>query len=166
MTSMPSWDFWHSAVRKVKMALDPPKGCNFSVVKSPRIKLDSIQYRLSNLQSALSSGWQALRKIRVTPHLPAKKSFSRQSLAYVHASTQYIKQVSGLLKVGVTTLRSSSSSYEPVQGMLVLCFDILCMPKVQHLGNVWTSSLKSNILIKLCNETSQSPYLGKECQAS
>lgn len=102
-------------VRKVKMALDPPKGCNFSVVKSPRIKLDSIQYRLSNLQSALSSGWQALRKIRVTPHLPAKKSFSRQSLAYVHASTQYIKQVSGLLKVGVTTLRSSSSSYEPVQ---------------------------------------------------
>ncbi|PQQ10519.1 uncharacterized protein Pyn_37378 [Prunus yedoensis var. nudiflora] len=38
----------------------------------------------------------------------------RPPLAYVHAGTQYIKQVSGLLKTGVTSLRESSSSYEVV----------------------------------------------------
>ena len=52
------------------------------------------------------------------PRIPANGSFSRKSLAYVHASSQYIKQVSGLLKTGVTTLRSSPSSYEGVQGIM------------------------------------------------
>lgn len=102
-------------VRKVKMALDPPTGCSISTYRPSLIKLETIKYRFSNLQSTLSSGWQALRKIRVAPRLPANGSFSRQSLAYVHAGTQYIKQVSGLLKTGVTTLRNSSSSYEVVQ---------------------------------------------------
>ncbi|XP_030934042.1 uncharacterized protein LOC115959685 isoform X1 [Quercus lobata] len=103
-------------VRKVKMSLDPPTGCSITSFRAPVIKLETIQYHLSNLQSTLASGWQALRKIRVAPRLPANRSFSRQSLAYVHASTKYIKQVSGLLKNGVTTLRSSSTSYEAVQG--------------------------------------------------
>lgn len=76
-----------------------------------------VQYRLSKFQSSLSSAWKTFRKIRVAPRVPANGSFSRQSLAYVHASTQYIKQVSGLLKIGVTSLRNSSSSYEVVQGM-------------------------------------------------
>ncbi|XP_015874207.3 uncharacterized protein LOC107411178 [Ziziphus jujuba] len=104
-------------VRKVKMSLDPPTGCSISSLRPPSIKLETIRYHFSNLQSTLSSGWHALRKIRVVPRLPAAAngSFSRQSLAYVHASTQYIKQVSGLLKTGVTTLRNSSSSYETVQ---------------------------------------------------
>ncbi|XP_022734370.1 uncharacterized protein LOC111287412 isoform X3 [Durio zibethinus] len=104
-------------VRKVKTTLDPPTGCSMSSLslRAPVIKLDTIRYRLSNFQSTLLSRWQALRKIRVTPHLPANRSFSRQSLAYVHAGTQYIKQVSGLLKIGVTSLRNSSSSYEAVQ---------------------------------------------------
>lgn len=35
----------------------------------------------------------------------------------MHASTQYLKQVSGLLKTGVTSLRTSSSSYETMQGI-------------------------------------------------
>ncbi|CAK7347233.1 unnamed protein product [Dovyalis caffra] len=77
-----------------------------------------VQYRLSKLQSSLSSAWRAFRKIRVAPRVPANGSFSRQSLAYVHASTQYIKQVSGLLKIGATSLRNSSSSYEAVQDSL------------------------------------------------
>jgi hypothetical protein len=102
-------------VRKVKMALDPPTGCSISSFRPPPIKLEMIQYHISNLQSTLSSRWRALRKIRVVPRLPANRSFSRQSLAYVHASTKYLKQVTGLLKTGVTTLRSSSSSYEAVQ---------------------------------------------------
>ncbi|KAK3030728.1 hypothetical protein RJ639_036532, partial [Escallonia herrerae] len=102
-------------VRKVKMALDPPTGCSFSSLRAPKLKLETVRYRFSNLQSTVSSGWQAVRRIRFAPRLPANGSFSRQSLAYVHASTQYIKQVSGLLKVGAATLRSSPSSYEVVQ---------------------------------------------------
>ncbi|KAA8538165.1 hypothetical protein F0562_027773 [Nyssa sinensis] len=99
-------------VRKVKMALDPPTGCSFCIIRAPKIKLQSVRSYFSNLLSTFSSGWQGARKIRSIPHLPANGSFSRQSLAYVQASAQYVKQVSGLLKIGVTTLRSSSSSYE------------------------------------------------------
>ena len=76
-----------------------------------------MRHHLSNLQSTLSSGWIALKKIRFVPRMAANGSIARQSLAYVHASTRYIQQVSGLLKAGVTTLRNSSSSYEVVQGM-------------------------------------------------
>lgn len=100
-------------VRKVKMSLDPPTGCSFSSI--PKIKLESVRNRFSNFQSTLSSGCQAVRKIHFAPRVSGNSSFSRQSLAYVQASTQYIKQVSGLLKTGVTTLRSSSSSYDVVQ---------------------------------------------------
>lgn len=99
------------------MALDPPTGCSISSFRPPAIRLESIQYHFSNFQSKLCSGWQALRKIRVAPRLPANGSFSRQSLAYVQAGTQYIKQVSKLLKNVVTTLRNSPLSYEAVQGM-------------------------------------------------
>ncbi|ONK75633.1 uncharacterized protein A4U43_C03F18930 [Asparagus officinalis] len=100
-------------VRKVRMALDMPSGCNYLSLTTPMVKLESFKYRMSNLQSTLSSGWESLRKVRVLPRLPANSSFSRHSLAYMHASTQYIKQVSGLLKIGVTSLRNSS--YEVVQ---------------------------------------------------
>ncbi|GLT79898.1 hypothetical protein SLA2020_513670 [Shorea laevis] len=102
-------------VRKVKSTLDPPTGCSISSLRAPTIKLEAIRFHLSNLQSTLSSRWQALRKIRVTPRLPANGSFSRHSLAYVHAGTQYIKQVSGLLKISVPSLRNSSTSYEVMQ---------------------------------------------------
>lgn len=108
--------FSNDVVRKVRMALDMPSGCSFSPLRLPMVKLESLQYRMSNLQSTLSSGWESLRKVRVMPRLPANSSFSRHSLAYMHASAQYIKQVSGLLKTGVTSLRSSSSSYEVMQG--------------------------------------------------
>ncbi|KAH9756320.1 Pesticidal crystal cry8Ba protein [Citrus sinensis] len=80
-------------VRKVKTSVDPPTGCSMSSLKPPVIKLDSIQYHFYSVQSTLSSGWQALRKIRCVPRLAANGSFSRQSLAYVHASSQYIKQL-------------------------------------------------------------------------
>ncbi|GKV09465.1 hypothetical protein SLEP1_g20962 [Rubroshorea leprosula] len=102
-------------VRKVKSTLDPPTGCSILSLRAPTIKLETIRFHLSSLQSTLSSRWQALRKIRVAPRLPANGSFSRHSLAYVHAGTQYIKQVSGLLKSGATSLRNSSTSYEVMQ---------------------------------------------------
>ncbi|KAF6138860.1 hypothetical protein GIB67_018591 [Kingdonia uniflora] len=99
-------------VRRVKLGLDPPTGCSFASLKPP---MESLRYRFLNLQSTLSAGWEALRKIHVVPRVPVNGSFSQHSLAYMQASTQYIKQVSSLLKIGVTTLRNSSSSYEVVQ---------------------------------------------------
>ncbi|KAL1817630.1 hypothetical protein ACET3Z_020204 [Daucus carota] len=99
-------------VRKVKMSLDPPTGCSFSNVRAPKLKLEVIKDRFSNFQSTVSSGWQAVRSVHFAPRVAGNGSFSRQSLAYVQASTQYLKQVSGLLKTGVATLRSSPSSYE------------------------------------------------------
>jgi len=111
------WDILHFAVRKVKMGLDPPTGCSMSSIMTNKIKMDSVRNHFSNLQSSLSAGWQALRRIQFVPRLPANGSLARHSLAYVQASTRYMQQVSGLLKVGVTTLRNNSSSYEVVQGM-------------------------------------------------
>ncbi|KAJ8551142.1 hypothetical protein K7X08_000512 [Anisodus acutangulus] len=102
-------------VRKVKMGLDPPTDCSFSSLKTPKIKMESVRYHKSNMRSSISSGWRAIRKVHFAPRVPANGSFSCQSLAYMQASTQYIKQVSGLLKIGATSLRSSPSSYDVVQ---------------------------------------------------
>ncbi|XP_057725923.1 uncharacterized protein LOC130941436 [Arachis stenosperma] len=102
-------------VRRVKMGLDPPTGCSMSSFVTDKLKMESVRHRFSSFQLSLSSGWQSLKRIRFAPRLPANGSFARQSLAYVHASTRYLQQVSGLLKVGVTTLRNNSTSYEAVQ---------------------------------------------------
>ncbi|XP_023535679.1 uncharacterized protein LOC111797041 isoform X1 [Cucurbita pepo subsp. pepo] len=102
-------------VRKVKMGVDPPTGCNILALRPPPVTLETIKYQFSSFQSAVASGWHALHKIHFAPRIPPNSSLSRQSLAYVHASTRYIKQVSKVLKAGVTTLRSSPSSYEVVQ---------------------------------------------------
>lgn len=102
-------------VRRVKLALDdPPAGC-ISSIMVPKVKIERVRHRMSGMRATMSSGWKAFRKVRFTPRVPPNGSFSRHSLAYLHAGTNYIKQVSGLLKVGVTTLRSSSSSYDAVQ---------------------------------------------------
>ncbi|KAH7860036.1 hypothetical protein Vadar_008426 [Vaccinium darrowii] len=103
-------------VRKVKLVPDLPIGCTFSSLKPPMVKkMESIRFHMSKAKSTLSFGWEALRKVRVAPQVPANSSFSRQSLAYVHAGTRYIQEVSGLLKSGVMNLRNTSSSYEEVQ---------------------------------------------------
>ncbi|KAG2263262.1 hypothetical protein Bca52824_070341 [Brassica carinata] len=80
-------------------------GASISSLKPSLIKFEKIRIHFSNLSTRISSGWRALRKIHV--RVPAN--------GYVHASTQYLKQVSGLLKVGVTSLRNSSTSYDVVQ---------------------------------------------------
>ncbi|KAK8271037.1 hypothetical protein V6Z12_D11G236900 [Gossypium hirsutum] len=96
-------------VRKVKMGLDPPPGCNLSIVK-----MESVHQRFCKVNLMLHSGWEALRKVRVAPNTPVNGSLSKQSVAYLQASSQYIKEVSKLLKTGVTTLRSNSTSYEEI----------------------------------------------------
>jgi hypothetical protein len=118
-------NLFFTAVRKVRMSIDMPSGCSFSSL--PVVKLDSVRHRLSNVQSTLSAGWESVRRVRVLPEVPANSSFSKQSLAYMQASAQYIKQVSGLLKVGVTTLRSTSTNEAP-QGKTVLCISCKLQP--------------------------------------
>ncbi|XP_074560041.1 uncharacterized protein LOC141816107 isoform X1 [Curcuma longa] len=120
-------------VRKVRMALDMPSGCSFSSLRQPMVNLESLRFRMLNLQSTLSSGWESLRKVRVLPNLPANSSFSRHSLAYMHASAQYVKQVSGLLKIGVSTLRSSSSSYEATQETYSCQLKLKSSPEDDHI---------------------------------
>ncbi|KAJ0239708.1 Pesticidal crystal cry8Ba protein [Hirschfeldia incana] len=101
-------------VRRVKASVDAPTGCSISSLKPSLIKFEKIRVHFSSISTRISSGWRALRKIHV--RVPANgSSLSRQSMGYVHASTQYLKQVSGLLKVGVTSLRNSSTSYDLVQ---------------------------------------------------
>ncbi|KAJ0653400.1 hypothetical protein HanOQP8_Chr15g0583151 [Helianthus annuus] len=107
-------------VRKVKMAVDPPTRCSCASIKPPKVKTETVKRQLVNLQSKVSSGWRAVRNIHFSPRVPADGSFSRHSMAYMQASSQYIKQVSGLLKVGVSTLRSSSSGYEVQESYLCL----------------------------------------------
>ncbi|TYG78972.1 hypothetical protein ES288_D02G104100v1 [Gossypium darwinii] len=95
-------------VHKVKTTLDPPTGCSMTSLSlsAPRVKLKTIQNQLSNFQSILSSRWQALKNIRVASGLPN---------TYMHAGTRYVKQASGLLKIGVRSSRKNSSSYEVIQ---------------------------------------------------
>ncbi|XP_031265105.1 uncharacterized protein LOC116123465 isoform X3 [Pistacia vera] len=102
-------------VRKVKMGLDAPPGCNFSSLKPSMVKVESFRQHFSHLNSMLNSGWGAMQKVRVTPSVPESGSLAQKSLAYVHASSQYVKEVSKLLRNGVATLSKNSTSYEVVQ---------------------------------------------------
>ncbi|KAH9321638.1 hypothetical protein KI387_016277, partial [Taxus chinensis] len=97
-------------VRKVRMMLDARTGCTFHSFGSSLVKFESLRSRSSNLQSTLLAGWEAVRKIRVTPHVPLHSTYSQRSMAYVQASARYVRQVSNLLKTGVTSLRSSSTN--------------------------------------------------------
>ncbi|XAR48510.1 hypothetical protein NMG60_11031358 [Bertholletia excelsa] len=98
-------------VRKVKMAIDPPTGCGFSSITTENLKLKCIRSQLSCLPT-VSSAWQAFQKIQCG-RLPSNGSHKR--LTYMQSSAQYVKQVTGILKTGATTLRNSSSSYEVSQ---------------------------------------------------
>ncbi|KAJ1699717.1 hypothetical protein LUZ63_008229 [Rhynchospora breviuscula] len=95
-------------VRRVRMSTDMPTGCaSLSSITTPR--LESIKYRLYNAQSTFSSGWESLRRVQVLPQVSASSSFTKHSVAYMNAGAKYIKEVSSLLKMGATTLRSSST---------------------------------------------------------
>ncbi|KAH9712779.1 hypothetical protein KPL71_020147 [Citrus sinensis] len=60
-----------------------------------------IRQHFSNLNSMVISGWDEIRKVRITPRIPANGSFSQQSLAYVHASTNFPDSVGDDLIVEV-----------------------------------------------------------------
>lgn len=105
------------------MVLDPPNGCTFSSIKKPPLmKLQKINRRLSSTKSTIHSEWEAIRRVRVTPNFSTNGSLSHQSLAYLHFGTQYLKDISGLLKVGITSLHNSPTPPEAPEGMLNLKF--------------------------------------------
>lgn len=100
------------------MALDVPNGCTFSSMKNPPVlKLQKFNRRLSGMKSTVHSEWVALKRVRVAPKFSANGSISHQSLAYLNFGTHYLKDVAGLLKVGVTSLHNASTPPEPEQGM-------------------------------------------------
>jgi len=106
-------------VRKVKMGLDAPSGCIFPHLS--KLELEAVQYRISNVKSRLSSGWEAVQKVQVACNIPKNGSLSSKSLAYVHIGTRYMKEIASVLRSGLTSQATTSSSCEVVQGML-FCF--------------------------------------------
>lgn len=101
------------------MGLEPPTGCAFASLKSSSVvKLEAFQLRLSNVKSVVSSERKALRRERVTPVMTVNGSLLHQSMAYVIVGARrYLKEVPELIKSGFNAWKSSSSSYEVVQGM-------------------------------------------------
>lgn len=122
-------------VRRVRMGLDPPTGCTYASFKSTStVKLESLQLRLSNVKSALSSERKVLKCERVTPVMAVNSSFLDQSVAYVVVrSRRYMKELPELIKAGFSAWKSSSPSYEVVQGMFLLVELLITKPFINYL---------------------------------
>lgn len=147
------------AVRRVRMGLDPPTGCTYASFKSTStVKLESFQLRLSNVKSALSSERKVLKRERVTPVVAVKGSLLDQSLAYIIVrSRRYMKEVPELIKAGFSAWRSSSSTYEVVQGIffwlnfsssiVILCIYLLIYMACMSSSSFTRSSVSCNRLI-------------------
>ncbi|KAJ7547018.1 hypothetical protein O6H91_08G065300 [Diphasiastrum complanatum] len=69
--------------------------------------------RHPNKRSSILAGWDTVRKIRVIPRDSFRRTLSQRNNAYLTAGAQYMKQVSGLLKAGVNTLRNSALTEVP-----------------------------------------------------
>nr|XP_043607972.1 uncharacterized protein LOC122579802 [Erigeron canadensis] len=103
-------------VRKVKMGIDVPTGCTFSSIKNPPVvKLQKVNRRLSSMKTTMYSEWKALKRVRVAPTFSTNGSLSHQSLAYLHFGTHYVKDVAGIVKVGITSLHNVPTPPEEVQ---------------------------------------------------
>ncbi|KAK9064657.1 hypothetical protein SSX86_016039 [Deinandra increscens subsp. villosa] len=103
-------------VKKVKMSLDGPNGCTFSSIKKPPVlKLQRVNRRLSTMKSTVYSEWEALKRVRGAPKFSSNGSLSHQSMAYLQYGTLYLRDMAGLLKVGITSLHNASTPPEPAQ---------------------------------------------------
>lgn len=103
------------------MGMEQPTGCTFTSLKSlSMLKLETVQHRLSNVKSIVSSETRALRTQNITPVITVNGSLLRKSVAHVIVGThRYLREVPKLIKIGFNAWRSSTSSYEVVQGMQV-----------------------------------------------
>ncbi|KAI3695361.1 hypothetical protein L1987_78357 [Smallanthus sonchifolius] len=108
-------------VKRIKMLLDSPNGCTCSSIKNPLLKLQKGNRRLSGMKSTVHSEWEALKRVRVAPKFSANRSLSHQSLAYLHFGTLYLRDVAGLLKVGITSLQNDASTPSEAAQETYLC---------------------------------------------
>lgn len=111
-------------VRKVKIIAKPLpfRSSSLSALDTNTVDFEGRPH--SHKRSLLSSGWSAVRKMRIIPkpgmrsHNSSQQnssqlSSSQRSMAYVNAGAQYVRQVSGMLKDKVNSLRHSSLAEIP-----------------------------------------------------
>uniref|UniRef100_A0A1J3H0H0 Uncharacterized protein n=1 Tax=Noccaea caerulescens TaxID=107243 RepID=A0A1J3H0H0_NOCCA len=102
-------------VKRIKMGIDSPPGCNIASLTVSKEKLEVVRQHIAELNSTLSSGWKAAKKVHVTPQVPLNGSVSRQSLAYLQAAARYLKQVSKAVKTEMVASHAGPQTYETVQ---------------------------------------------------
>lgn len=104
------------------MGMEQPSGCTFTSIKSTSmVKLESFQHRLSNVKSIVSSESRALRTQNINPVITVNGSLLQKSVAHMIVGTRrYLKQLPKLIKISFNAWRSSSTTYEVVQGMHVM----------------------------------------------
>ena len=107
-------------VRKVKPTLRLPRRCNFPSLDRTCPGLD--------IRSDLLAGWESLKKLCALPRqISFRNASDREGNAngYMQAGAHYMRQVSGLLKASVNSLRSTSLMDAPEGNY--------CISKIFHL---------------------------------
>ncbi|KAG0617027.1 hypothetical protein M758_5G159800 [Ceratodon purpureus] len=101
-------------VRKLKMMSKPIplRSSSLSAIDTNTVASDfEVRGASSHKKSAISNGWStAVRQIRksLKPAATRNSNSSQRSIAYVNAGAHYVRQVSGMLKDKVNSLRHSS----------------------------------------------------------
>lgn len=107
-----------------------PTGCTCPYFRSVKFEslFASVDDRSANIRAPLLTGWAAVRKLRLIQPIFQRGHTSQRSLAYVNAGAQYMRQVSGILKDKVNSLRSNA--LEGPQGWvnfpIIFCGDEVC----------------------------------------
>lgn len=99
------------------MGSDQQPGCNISSLKH-----ETVHQQIPELNSTLSSGWKAVKRVHVTPRVPLNGSLSRKSLAYMRACARYLKQVSRVLQKEFVTSHTGPRSLKALQGIFGCIF--------------------------------------------
>ena len=100
----------------------PLRSSSLSAIDTNTVASDfEVRGASSHKKSAISNGWStAVRQIRksLKPAATRNSNSSQRSIAYVNAGAHYVRQVSGMLKDKVNSLRHSSLT-EVAQGAYV-----------------------------------------------
>ncbi|ESQ40995.1 hypothetical protein EUTSA_v10015247mg [Eutrema salsugineum] len=97
-------------VGRIKMGSDPQPRCNM-----PSLKHEIVSQPIAELNSTLSSGWKAVKRVHVAPRVPLNGSISEKSLAYMRACAQYLKQVTKALQKEFVTSLNGPRSLKAIQ---------------------------------------------------
>lgn len=103
------------------MGLNQQPGCNI-----PSLKHEIVHQQMAELNSTLSAGWKAVKRVHVAPQFPTNGSLSRKSLAYLRACSRYLKEVSKVLQQEMVTSHSKPHSLKALKGTFGhYCFTLL-----------------------------------------